>query len=270
MAAAAETILRPRSHGELFAEWARFPDAIPWAGGTTLISERAEGRGGAGPAILSLEGIDDLRKIDRSERFIEIGAAVSLSRVAALGRFVPGTLVECLLGVGGPLLRNMATIGGNVCGGFDASAALPALDAQYEIRDAQSARWVAASRFAGIPFDRREILTRIRVPLDGWDVSAYAKFAGTWRSGRSAVFLARVQKDVLTDIRVVCKSPLSVLRDRDAEMLLAGKRLPLTRRMAASFAAHWRGVLDSAVDLDPPSRRDAAGFIEANVVRLAE
>ncbi|MCL2190557.1 MAG: FAD binding domain-containing protein [Treponema sp.] len=264
MAGLPEPVLSPETYAELFADWGRHPDALPFAGGTALIRGRP-----APGAILSLDKIEEMRRINRSERYLEIGAMVKLSRIIELRKFGPGVLVHCIRNIAGPQIRNMATIGGNVCGHLDSVAAFTALDAQYELRSAQSSRWITAARFSPGPgpgaLGQGEILSRIRVPLDNWDYSAYKKFAG-----RNAVFLARAQKNVLADIRIICKAADRIWRDRDSEMFLAGKRLPLPRRTAAAFVGRWEAFLRGAGNMDEPSRREFVNFIDANVDNLVE
>jgi len=202
---------------------------------------------------------------------------VTLSKIIELRKFVPSVLVHCLRNIARPQLRNMATIGGNVCCCLDSVAVFNALDAQYELRSPQSSRWITASRFSPEhgpnALDPQELLCRIRVPLDNWEYSAYKRFAeqaSMTRTGRSAVFLAKPQKNVLTDIRIICKIADSIWRDKDSEILLIGKRLPLTRRIAASFVSRWETFLRSAENVDDMSRKELVNFIEVNVGNLAE
>ena len=270
MTEAYDPVLVPQTYSELFADWNRRPEAVPFAGGTALLGGRDGRKPKAPAAILSLEKIEEMQRITRSERYLEIGATVKLSRIVELGKFVPGVLVKCLRSIAGPQLRNMATIGGNVCGFGDGVAAFTALDAQYGLRSAQSSRWITASRFLPAPspdaLNPRELLSRIRVPLDNWEYSTYKKFAGD----RSAVFLAKPQKDVLADIRIVCKTGDRTWRNKDGETLLIGKRLPLTRRMAAAFVGRWEAFLRGAENADGLSRKELVNFIETNVDNLAE
>jgi len=271
MASQPDLIFFPESYGDLFAEWDRHPHAAPFAGGTALFRARDSQEPELPPVIISLERIEEMGRISRSERYLEIGAMAKLSKIIEMRKFAPDVLARCLRSISGPQLRNMATIGGNVCCRLDSAAALTALDAQYELRGVQSSRWVSAARFSPElgpgALGPRELLTRIRVPLDGWGYSAYKKFPG---SGKCAVFLANPQKNMLADIRAVCKCADGILRDKDGEMLLIGKRLPLTGRIAAAFVAHWDAFLRGAEGVDEVSRREFAGFLEANVAALAE
>jgi CO/xanthine dehydrogenase FAD-binding subunit len=243
----------PLSFQELFTAWSRFPEAVPFAGGAELI----RGQGKRVPifpqTILSLDKLEELGRITRTERYLEIGATVRLDEIIRLGKIVPDVLTQCLRGIAGPLLRNIATIGGNICNSsrrLDAIAPMIALDAHYEIRGAQAAHWISASRFsalAGSPsLGPRELLTRIRIPLEQWNYSLYRKFniPGNGDSGNVIIFILRNQKNILEDIRVVF-SGHAVLREKNGEALLVGKKLPLDRRDALMFVERWKAYLDT-------------------------
>jgi CO/xanthine dehydrogenase FAD-binding subunit len=266
----------PSSYSELFIAWNRYPKAVPYAGGTALIRDQGKRILELPSIILSLEKLDDMRRISRSEHYMEIGAMAKLSRIIALGKIVPAVLRHCLKNIGGPQLRNMATIGGNLCfigGCQDASAALMALDAQYELRNSQSSHWIAASRFFSASgqtvLKPQELLTRIRVPLDDWNYSIYQKFDGQGCQSNVVVFLARIQKNILNDIRIVCKTDMP-LRNKESESLLAGKHLPLGNKIAIDFIESWKAFLSSLQNVDDLSRQKLINFIEKNIHNLSE
>jgi len=266
----------PTSYSELFNAWNRYPKAVPYAGGTALIRDQGRRILELPSIILSLEKLEEMRRISRSERYMEIGAMAKLSRIIALGKIVPVTLRRCLESIAGQQLRNMATIGGNLCcsgGCLDTAAALMALDAQYELRSAQSSRWIASSRFICAPgqtvLKPQEILTRIRVPLDDWDYSIYKKFEGQVGHSKTVIFLARTQKNMLSDIRIVCKIDIP-LRNKESESLLAGKHLPLGRKIAADFIENWKAFLSRQENIDELSRQEIVNFIEMNIGNLSE
>jgi len=278
MADQSDLFFSPESFTDLFTAWNRHPDAVPFAGGTALIRCQDRQVPELPPAILSLDDIEEMRRINRSERYLEIGAMVRLSRIIEQRKFVPGVLVQCLRNIAGPQLRNMATIGGNVCGHFDSVAVFTALDAQYELRSAQSSRWITAARFSPEPgpgaLGSQELVSRIRIPLDNWDYYAYKKFtrqaSATPCTSRNSVFLAKAQKNVLADIRIICKTADKIWRDKDSESLLIGKRLPITHRIAAAFVGRWETLLRGAENLDELSRKEFVNFIDANVGNLVE
>jgi CO/xanthine dehydrogenase FAD-binding subunit len=148
-----------------------------------------------------------------------------------------------------------------------------ALDAQYELRNAQSSRWISASRFSSAPehtaLNPQEILTRIRVPLDDWDCSIYKKFSGQGAQSKVAIFLAKLQKNTLNDIRIICKTT-ALWRNTESESILTGKRLPLNHRIPADFIASWKNFLSGLQNADELSRQEFISFIEKNIYNLLE
>jgi len=276
MAEAFNQIFFPLSYSELFTSWNRFPEAEPFAGGTGLLREQGRKIFALPPIILSLDRVEELQRISRTERYLEIGAMAKLSQIAALGNLVPKALSRCLQNIAGQQLRNMATIGGNICYPgrcLDSAAVIAALDGQYELRSGQSSRWVSAARFFSPvgknALNPQELLTRIRIPLDIWDYTSYKKFEGQANQSRTAVFIAKIQKNILIDIKVIYKTDL-IWRDKNIETKLIGKGLPLNRRIAAEFVEHWDSFLAGVNSIDPLSRKEMTNYIAMNVYNLSE
>jgi CO/xanthine dehydrogenase FAD-binding subunit len=276
MADTPNQIFFPLSYPELFTSWNRYPEAVPFAGGTGLLREQGRKIFALPPIILSLDRIDEMRRITRTERYLEIGAMAKLSEIVDLGNLVPKAMRRCLESVAGQQLRNMATIGGNICYPgrcLDSAAVFTALDGQYELRSAQSSRWVSAARFFSSTgqntLNPQELLTRIRVPLENWDYTSYKKFADHANQSRAAVFLVKIQKTMLTDIKIIYKTAL-IWRDKNIETMLIGKELPLNRRIAADLVEHWDAFLSGIDSIDALSRKEMTNFIAMNVYNLSE
>ena len=247
----------PSALSDLFSIWDRFPDALPCAGGTGFVLEHGSRVPVFPRNIISLQKMDELKKISRTERYLEIGAMVKLNQIINMGKIVPEPLSRCLKRIAGPQVRNQATIGGNICfplRRLDASVPMIALDAQYELRTAESTRWVSASRLPYLPgqpmLTNHELLTRIRVPLDPWTFTWYRKFrnSDSNESGGGILFIMKNEKNILTNIRIVY-SGKSILREKKSETILLGKRLPLSQKDAEAFIDCWLSYL-AALDSD--------------------
>jgi CO/xanthine dehydrogenase FAD-binding subunit len=272
-------VFSPSSWAELFASWSRFPDAVPYAGGTELVL----GQGGRNLRlprnILSLASIEELGRISRTERYLEFGAMVKLNDILFLGKIVPECLREAIAHIANQQVRNVATIGGNICcrgRRMDAYAPLVALDARFELRTANLSRWVAAGRFAplaGEPlFEEQELLSRIRVPLESWDYTLYRRIGGLGRLGEDGAaftFIARAEKDILSDVRQAFAGA-ELVRDRVIENTIIGKALPLSKRDAGDFADRWRTRLLGAAYPSGLLKSRFLNLIEAAVNGLAE
>jgi len=106
------TLLRPTSLAEA-ARLAAEPQARLIAGGTGLIPNLRLGLG-APRTLVSLEALEELRRIEISERGYRIGAAVSLQALSDNKR-LPAALREAARSVAAPAHRSAATLGGNLC-----------------------------------------------------------------------------------------------------------------------------------------------------------
>jgi CO/xanthine dehydrogenase FAD-binding subunit len=277
MAGQLNQVFFPSNLGELFNAWTRFPDAIPFAGGTEIIRGQRNSILKLPRNILALSEIEELGRMSRTERYLEIGAMVKLRDIVRLGKIVPEALIRSLDGIAGPQLRGLATIGGNICSGgrwLDCTAPLIALDAVYELRSAQSTRWISAARFS-LPgrsaLGKQELLTRVRIPLDQWDFSAYRKFGDrdSNEEGGVFIFIMKNRKNVLTSLRIVFAGDC-VLRDQYNESLLTGKRLPLSYRDVQEFSARWRDTLAGSEKPGPLIRSEILGYIESLIYNLAD
>ncbi len=209
--------------------------------GCTEIARRQTGRSLSLPThVLSIAGIPDLCSVIKTERYIDFGSCVTLSKILELGhKNVPGVLYSAVSGIANPAVRSLATLGGNISAKghrLSAFAPLLALDARLEIKTAMDTYWIPMSRFFSNTGKEQpkipECLCRIRVPVEHWDIARYH------RTGRpslvsentaSFVFLVKTQKKVLTDIRIAWAGKF-FFRKREFENLIIGRTLPLFRK----------------------------------------
>jgi CO/xanthine dehydrogenase FAD-binding subunit len=280
MAAPFDQVFFPQNWEELFQLWNRTPDAVPFAGGIQFFHFQGKRTPTLPRNLLSLDRIEDLRRITRTEQYLEVGAMVCLNEIIHLGTIVPEILRKCLEGFAGLQVRNIATIGGNICckGRYmDSCAPLIALDARYELRSASATRWIAASRFSPASLAPGELLTRIRIPLEPWNYSLCKKIRHTdisnadniEREAGVIVFLLRNQKNILTNIKIVFAGNI-VLEDRDTESLLIGTLLPISRKAAFTLIAQWEAYLTRLGFEDGLVRAELLNFIETSLLGLAE
>ena len=108
---------RPRTVDEAVALQAEHRgDAMFISGGTDLVPNMKH-RLFEPAHLIALRGIDELRAIREEEGVLRIGAAETLSSVAAHPRVRERfpSLADAAGHVAGPQLRNMGTLGGNLC-----------------------------------------------------------------------------------------------------------------------------------------------------------
>ena len=110
-------LLRPRSVAEACEMLAKHADEVQIvAGGTDLIPSLRQ-RLFEPKFVLDIRGIAELRGIRRGADGVEIGALTSLTAIEhsnTICRDFP-VLAEAAATVASPVLRNMGTIGGNIC-----------------------------------------------------------------------------------------------------------------------------------------------------------
>jgi len=144
------------------------------SGGTDLLLEMQQGHKPAVEALVDVTSIADMNYIGRQEEWIEIGAAVPHTQIvkSELIRQQATCLVESCGVIGGPQVRNVATLGGNVAHALpaaDGTTALVALNAEVEVADANGRTWrPILSLFKGpgksAVDQSRELITKFRFP----------------------------------------------------------------------------------------------------------
>jgi carbon-monoxide dehydrogenase medium subunit len=119
--------------------------AIPIAGGTDLMLDLQQGNHAPVHTLVDLTGIHEMRLIEIRGEKLFIGAGVPHNRIveSPLVREHAASLVESCGLIGGPQVRNSATLGGNVAHALpaaDGTIGLLALDAEAEIASPSSRR----------------------------------------------------------------------------------------------------------------------------------
>ncbi len=156
------------------------------AGGTDLILDLRQGHAPPVEALIDVTRIIGLNEIREAADFIVIGAGVTHSQIveSQLLQQKATALVEASYVVGGPQVRNVATLGGNVAHALpaaDGTTALNALDAEVEVASFSGRRWIPfTSLFLGpgksAIDSTREILTALRFKATGEnEASAFSR-----------------------------------------------------------------------------------------------
>jgi CO/xanthine dehydrogenase FAD-binding subunit len=147
------------------------------AGGTDLILDLQQGNEHPVEALVDVTRIVGLNEIREEAGFILIGAGVTHTQIVAseLLHRKATALVEASYVVGGPQVRNVATIGGNVAHALpaaDGTTALNALDAEVEVASFSGRRWIPFTALFLGPGksaidSTREVLTALRCKATG-------------------------------------------------------------------------------------------------------
>jgi len=120
------------------------------AGGTDLMVQRAD-RIKDPAGLLDITGLEELRDIQYTDGDCVIGACVTIAEIAQSdGTMIPACLRQGAQAIGSPQIRNLATLGGNICNGSpcgDTLAPLVCLEAELVLRSLDGERRIKAEEF---------------------------------------------------------------------------------------------------------------------------
>lgn len=197
---------------------------------------------------LVIRNIADFKQINLHEHYVEFGSAVTLSQIHKLGsKRIPQVLFDAISTMANPFVRNIATLGGNICAQdmpHTLFSPLLALDAQLEIYSLTDAQFIPFSKFVRVP--EKCILSRVRVPLSSWEVAVFKRLGPEHEltdESAAFTFLATTQKGVLSDLRIAFCSSF-VLRSRELENTIIGSRLPLSEKAIDMVAERADALYD--------------------------
>jgi carbon-monoxide dehydrogenase medium subunit len=229
--------LIPASLPELFQFITSTNSSYLWiAGGTDLLLEIDQGRHPPADTLIDLTRLPAFSGIQMSDAQLRIGACATIAAVAShpVIRQNFSALADAAGLIGGPQVRNCATLGGNIAHALpaaDGAIALTALDARLEIVTSSSTRSVPIETiFAGpgkntLQNDEviRAILLNMPQPGSG---SAFQRIMRPQGVAlpilNTAVWLKRVE-DRLTDIHIaIGPSGTTPHRARELESQLCG------------------------------------------------
>ena len=242
-------IYRPNTLAEACALLAELEGALPIAGGTDLLSRRERGID-LPPLLISLDGLGLDTVAEEPSGGFRVGALVTHAALAGSEFLAPWApvLAEACWVVGGPQVRNLGTLGGNICNASPAADAAPALlvmEALLEITGAKGVRLLPSDEFFLGPgrtaLQRGEILSGIILPTPAYH-SAHLKL-GLRRALEIAVVGVAVALEIEGRLIKKCRIGLASvgptpLRARQAEAMLKGCELtPQAVEDAARVAA---------------------------------
>jgi len=272
LAADESEFVRPGGLAEALALLARSPDAAVVAGSTDWGVE-VNLRGARPALVVAVDRLEELRGFAVGDTHVEIGAGLSLSEVERrLEGGVP-LLAQVFTQFASRLIRNAATIGGNLGTASpigDLAPALLALDAAVLLARAEGEREVTlADYFVGYRQTVRrpdELIRAVRIPVPVAPVASFIKIAKRRFDDISSVAIGvalDVQDGVLLRARIglggVADRPIRALATeaaltgrpwsqetvRAAAGVLAGEGTPLSDHRAS--AAYRTAMLRTAL-----------------------
>lgn len=239
---------------------ARKDRVVPVAGGTNVLVYMKRGPLAA-DVVVDLSRLDAIQSISEEGGRVQLGANVTFAR---LQEWKPGGPIQALMhpmcaGFAGPLIRNRATIGGNVCDASpaaDVSPVLLALDAEVELESAANGprRLALTEFFQGVrktAKQRDELLTGVSFPRPGDDERTFYYKLGKRRADAISIVSVAMRVGFAGErvqsarIALGAVAPVA-MRAKDAEALLRGEILTVATigKAAAAAAAESRPIDD--------------------------
>ncbi len=227
----------PKTINELLALYKSMPDSLIFSGGTGILRKLTTKYPEFPGNIFYLRRIEELSIIRRSEGYLEIGACARLNRILGIGEHVlKPALFAALQSIGTREVRNLATLGGNICSNDRRKTLFPLLallDTRLELRKHGGSRWINIKKFM-LPdegLQQGEILTRIRIPFNNFEHQSFTvsgDLKSDYRSAMTFACIASVQKEVITGLRFSAGFGTDGLfRARDFEDAMEGRKLPI-------------------------------------------
>ena len=223
--------------------------------------------------LLSIKNLDTLRDIKILEdKTISIGANSTFSdifRSEVINNNIP-ILSEAAVLMGGPQIRNMASIGGIVCNGAvsaDSAPALFSLNAELKLKSLNNERIVKITEFYDGPgkvkIERNEILTEILIKEEDYKnkKGKYIKFANRKAldiSMLGVALLYEIEDNTFKDLRVSLGiAAPTPIRCRTAENFAIGKgvtnevinKVAELAKIDSNPRNSWRGSRDYRLHL---------------------
>ena len=216
----------------------REPEARLLAGGTDLLVNLKTDQTRT-PMVVSLKNIRDIYGINRHNEWIEIGALTTVGEIAnnELVKEICPLLRMASKKLGSKQIRNLATIGGNLCNASpagDLCIALICLEAKIIIKGSEEAKKINLENFFLEPgvtsLKHTEILTSVLVPLPKgnwkWNYQKLGKRKGMECSIVTSAVGLKIEKNICKEARIalgaVAPTPI---RARKAEKKIVGKKL---------------------------------------------
>lgn len=206
-------------------------------GGTDLMPAVRSGKTTLPQNIIELGHIKELNLIENNGETINIGVAAKLSDIVSspiVKRKIP-ILVEAILSMASLQVRNMGTMGGNICNASPAADTAPpllVLEAELEIMSVNGKRMVPIDQFFSGPgktvLGSKEIVASVRIPVpqstDKWGYYKLGRRKALTLSIISIAALARISDKTFEEARIALGAVgPTPLRIKAAEDFLKGK-----------------------------------------------
>lgn len=248
-------------------------ECIPFAGGTDLMVkyrfERPE------KPFVFIGDLKELRYIKRRKKILRIGSCVKYYELIK-SDIVPDIFKDIIKKIGSPSIRNMGTIGGNICNASPAADTLPflyAMDAEIVLCSLKCEKILPIYKFIKGPKEinknKDEILKEIRFSLKRFNRYYYKKVGLRNANSLSKIsfFGCLLIKDKkIKDVRISIGAVApSVVRDRNIEEMLIGLDMKEVRKIKDKILERYSELIKPIDD-----QRSTAAYRRETSLKLIE
>ena len=251
-----------------------YPEAKIISGGSDILLKIRDGKLD-GCSLISIFGIKELKGVTlEQDGTLVIAAATSFTQLTnnpLIQKYIP-VLANAVDQVGGPQIRNIGTIGGNIANGMtsaDSASTLFALNAQLEILGSKGSRTIKIEEFylgpGKVDLQQGDLLTKIKIAKVDYEnyYGHYIKYAmrkamDIATLGCAAIVKLSEDKEHIEDLRLAfgVAGPIP-MRCPLAEDLAKGEKLgqDLLAKIAKSAVAEvkprtsWRASKEFRLQL---------------------
>ena len=213
-------------------------ETIILSGGTDLMVRRKRPSGlipRFDKNTIFVANLAELKKIYTLRNYLHIGAACTFSEISNY-ELIPDYFKIVIKDIASPAIRNVATIGGNICNASPAADILPllyALEAELVVGSLKGDRIIFIEDFIVAPgrnvLGSDEILKEIRIPIVNFNEYYYKKVGtrkATAISKLSFIGFINVEEDVIKDVRIAFGAVApTIVKSKKMENELIGKNI---------------------------------------------
>jgi len=276
----------PKTLNDLISASSRFPNATFWAGGTFIMSRNDYYPTRESKDIISLSGIPELKRINRTDKYLEMGSMVTFEQMLTVGKQVlPGLLQLTLENTATMIIRKQMTFGGAICTPgvrLALSGTLAALQAEVEVKTSlgpkTETQWIAINRLYDkrgvLELKKNDLVTRIRIGFERETFSSFILAGNPMINPNETVMLSfacSYNQSVINRFRMCLTFPTSLfLIPHELDLMMHGTMLPLTsqqiERVVQSIMEEIYTI--SPHEIPPIQTERAKRFVESSLHEL--
>ncbi|KNZ42595.1 FAD binding domain-containing protein [Acetobacterium bakii] len=222
---------------------------IPYSGGTDLM-KKANGNA----TYLFLNKVPEMKNIREDRKYIRIGAGCTFTEIIE-SELTPAILKEAAALVAAPAIRNLGTVGGNICNGSpkaDCALIFFVTDSKLRLVSKKGERVIPISEFYlgrnHTILQKDELLVEIFMNKTGFENYCYKKVGA-----RKALTMSRVSFAAILNMAdgkiTQCMIAFGavgevILRRKEIDDMLIGRTIPEARAVKENYLAAYEQAIN--------------------------